>query len=161
MKALQSLALAGLMMAAAVVPSHALTIEYDPGGVIVDFVKKYSDIRDRGEKVVVDGECDSACTIFLGIVPKENYCVTANAKLGFHTASVRIVEKGGKVHFEHAEEFSALMWNLYPGEVRKVLKRVGWNGDDPTIAHPQIVYLGPGLLEVLNIARECTPEDHS
>jgi hypothetical protein len=161
MKALKALALAGLVMPAAVVPSHALIIKDDTGGVIVDFVKKYSDIRDRGEKVVVDGECDSACTIFLGIVPKENYCVTANAKLGFHTASTRIQLKNGRVKYEHAEEFSALMWNLYPGEVRKVLKRVGWSGDDASIAHPGIVYLGPGLLEVLNIARECQPEDLS
>ncbi|WP_354213238.1 MULTISPECIES: hypothetical protein [unclassified Bradyrhizobium] len=46
-------------MTAAVLPSHALVIKDDPGGVIVDFVKKYSDIRDRGEKIVDDGERDS------------------------------------------------------------------------------------------------------
>lgn len=89
MKALKSLALAGLLMIHAVTPSHGLVINNDPGGVIVDFVKKYSDICDRGEKVVVDGECDSSCTIFLGILPKQSYCATPNALLGFHTASTR------------------------------------------------------------------------
>ncbi|MET4121754.1 hypothetical protein ABIB85_008219 [Bradyrhizobium sp. JR1.5] len=55
----RSFLLAGLLMTAAVLPSHALVIKDDPGGVIVDFVKKYSDIRDRGEKIVDDGERDS------------------------------------------------------------------------------------------------------
>lgn len=157
MKAL-ALALAGLVMTAAVSPSHALVIEKDPGGVIVDFVKRYSNIRDSGEKVVVNGECDSSCTIFLGIVPKKNVCITSNAKLGFHTASLRTVEPDGSVTWSHAEEFSALMWNLYPGRFRAYLKRVGWNGDDPKIAHPDIVYVGPRALHALGI-RYCGLED--
>ncbi|MGX9944889.1 hypothetical protein ACTG4Q_20720 [Bradyrhizobium denitrificans] len=151
MKALKALALAGLVMIAAVSPSRALVIKNDEGGVIVDFVKKYSDIRDRGEKVIVDGECDSSCTIFLGIVPKKNFCITQNAKLGFHTALLRTVESDGSVSWSHAAEFSALMWNLYPGYIRAHLKRVGWNGDDASIAHPQIVYVGPRALHALGV----------
>jgi hypothetical protein len=158
MKALKSLALAGLMMIAAVVPSHALIIKDDPGGIIVDFVKKYSDIRDRGERVIVDGECVSACTIFLGIVPKSNYCITPVARLGFHTASLRTKFPNGKVKWEHAAEFSALMWNLYPGKVRSYLKRVGWNGDNPDIAHPDVVFVGPAALGALGV-RQCGPGD--
>ncbi|WP_051346582.1 hypothetical protein [Bradyrhizobium sp. th.b2] len=142
MKALKALALAGLVMIAAVSPSHALIIKGDPGGIIVDFIKKYSDIRDSGERIVVDGECVSSCTIFLGLVPKQNYCITPNASLGFHTASLRETEPDGTVKYTHAEEFSAMMWNLYPGKVRSLLKRIGWNGDNAEIAHPQIVYSG-------------------
>lgn len=160
MKALKALALAGLVMIAAVSPSRALIIKDDPGGIVVDFVKKYSDIRDRGERIVVDGECDSSCTIFLGIVPKQNYCITPNAKLGFHTASLREQHPDGTVKYSHAEEFSALMWNLYPGKVRSLLKRIGWNGDDPEIAHPQIVYVGARQLNKLGV-RYCSPGDLS
>ncbi|SDK41513.1 hypothetical protein [Bradyrhizobium ottawaense] len=160
MKALKSLALAGLMMIAAVAPSHALIIEDDPGGIIVDFVKKYSDIRDRGETVVVDGECVSSCTLFLGIVPRQNYCITPNARLGFHTASVKQKMPDGSFTYSHAEEFSALMWNIYPGKVRKLIKRIGWNGDDSSIAHREIVYVSPRQLGAIGI-RSCGPGDIS
>jgi hypothetical protein len=160
MKALKILALAGLMLTAAVMPSRALVINDDEGGVIVDFIKLYSDIRDTGEKIVVDGECDSSCTLFLGLVPKQNYCVTPNAKLGFHTASVRHSWPDGSIAYTHASEFSALMWNMYPGNIRAILKKVGWNGDDPTIAHPQIVYLNARQLTRLGV-RACGRGDAS
>lgn len=160
MKALKALVLAGLVMTAAVSPSRALVIKDDHGGIIVDFVKKYSDIRDSGEKVVVDGQCVSSCTLFLGIVPRQNYCITANAKLGFHTASLRVPQPDGSSKYSHATEFSALMWNMYPGKVRTLLKRIGWNGDDPKIAHPQIVYVSPRQLYKLGISY-CRPGDLS
>ena len=60
------------------------------GGVIVDYVKKYSNIRGSGEKVIIDGECVSACTLVLGIVPKQNVSITENAVLGLHSATVKI-----------------------------------------------------------------------
>lgn len=159
MKALKSLALAGLLMMHAVAPSRALVITKDPGGVIVDFIKKYSTIRDSGEKVVVDGECDSSCTLFLGLLPASQYCVTRRAALGFHTASTRI-EENGKVTFEHSPEFSAMVWNIYPGKIRSYLKRVGWNGDDMNIAHPEIVYIRGIRLQLLGI-HACRREDLS
>jgi len=159
MKALK-LALTGLLMLCALSPAqaNALIIKKDYGGIVVDFVKKYSDIRDRNEKVIVDGECDSSCTLFLGIVPKQNYCVTPNAKLGFHTASLRTARVNGTFVFTHAAEFSALMWNIYPGRVRSYLKKVGWNGDDYDIAHPDIVYVEDEALNELGI-RPCGPGD--
>lgn len=160
MKALKALALAGLVMISAASPSQALVIKKDFGGIIVDYVKKYSTVRDSNEIVVVDGECDSACTLFLGLVPRKNYCITPNAKLGFHTASLRTKTLTGKVKYTHAVEFSALMWNIYPTRIRSFLKVVGWNGDDPTIAHPAIVYLGPEQLGELGV-RACGPGDLS
>jgi hypothetical protein len=38
----------------------------------------------RGERLVIDGICQSACTLALGIVP--DVCVTPRASLGFHMA---------------------------------------------------------------------------
>ena len=43
-------------------------------------------IRDRGERVIIDGICNSACTLVLGIVPLNKICVTPKASLGFHAA---------------------------------------------------------------------------
>jgi hypothetical protein len=161
MKTLFRLALAGLL-ALGTVPASAVTTDTvkvleDSGGVIVDYVKKYSDMRDSGEKLVIAGECASACTLFLGLLPKSQYCVTPDAALGFHTASVRWTDEHGKEHYEHAIEFSALMWNIYPGKVRRIVRRLGWNGDNPKVPHPEVIRVKGLILRAM--APACTAED--
>ena len=44
-------------------------ITRDHGGVVEDYKAKYTKIRARGERVIIDGVCNSACTLLLGIVP--------------------------------------------------------------------------------------------
>ena len=61
-------------------------IRNDYGGLIQRYKLKYGAIRDRGERVIIDGACNSACTLVLGIVPLNRICVTPRASLGFHTA---------------------------------------------------------------------------
>lgn len=61
-------------------------ITRDHGGLVDEYKAKYADIRDRGERVVIDGICNSACTLVLGIIPLNRVCVTPRASLGFHQA---------------------------------------------------------------------------
>src|SRR5262249_6198215 len=61
-------------------------ITRDHGGLFEDYKAKYAVIRDRGERVVIDGICNSGCTLVLGIVPLNRVCVTPRASLGFHMA---------------------------------------------------------------------------
>jgi hypothetical protein len=61
-------------------------IRNDYGGFIHQYKLKYAAIRDRGERVIIDGVCNSACTLVLGIVPLNRICGTPRASLGFHTA---------------------------------------------------------------------------
>ncbi len=61
-------------------------ITRDHGGLVDDYKAKYASIRDRGERVIIDGICNSACTLVLGIVPLNRVCVTPRASLGFHLA---------------------------------------------------------------------------
>jgi hypothetical protein len=63
-----------------------LRITKDLGGYIDQYKAKYARIRDAGERVVIDGTCNSACTLVLGIVPLERVCATPRASLGFHQA---------------------------------------------------------------------------
>jgi hypothetical protein len=168
MKLLQ-LALAGVMMLCALSPAsakdvpvqfvsghEATFISKDPGGVIVDFVKKYSDMRDAGTKVVISGMCVSACTLFLGVVRPENVCVMPEAYLGFHSASTITREAGKPDVIEHAPEFSLLEYNMYPAVVRKHLAREGWSGANP---HPEIIWVRGAQLR--KFVRPCTREDLS
>jgi hypothetical protein len=61
-------------------------ITRDHGGLVDQYKDKYARIRDRGERVIIDGICNSACTLVLGIVPLNRICVTPRASLGFHQA---------------------------------------------------------------------------
>ena len=63
-----------------------MRISDDIGGRIGAYVDQYSQVRNSGERVVIDGACLSACTLVLGIVPRNRICVTRRATLGFHAA---------------------------------------------------------------------------
>jgi hypothetical protein len=63
-------------------------IRKDYGGFIDQYKLKYAAIRDRGERVIIDGICNSACTLVLGIVQLNRICVTPRASvIPFHPAS--------------------------------------------------------------------------
>ena len=68
-------------------PARAdLHITRDHGGYVEEYKSKYARIRDRRERVIIDGICNSACTLVFGIVPMNKICVTPRASLGFHQA---------------------------------------------------------------------------
>ncbi len=49
--------------------------------------------RDRKERVIIDGICNSACTLVLGIVPLNRICVTPRASLGFHRPITQALDR--------------------------------------------------------------------
>ncbi|BBB99762.1 MULTISPECIES: hypothetical protein [Bradyrhizobium] len=168
MKLLQ-LALAGVLMLCALAPASARDVPVqvesgrnvtfitdDPGGLIVDFVKKYSDMRDARTKVVLTGECVSACTLMLSILRPELVCAMPEAALGFHSASTITKEPGKPDVIEHAPEISLLVFNSYPAKVRSFLEARGWRGAN---AHPDIIWVrGKNLRKMI---RPCTEADMS
>lgn len=81
-----SLALLVLTLVAAAPAQALLHITRDHGGYVEQYKAKYERIRDTGQRVVIDGICNSACTLVLGIVPLNKICVTPRASLGFHEA---------------------------------------------------------------------------
>ena len=71
----------------AATPARAdLRITRDHGGYVEEYKAKYERIRDRHERVIIDGICNSACTLVFGIVPLNKICVTPRASVGFHQA---------------------------------------------------------------------------
>ncbi len=107
-----------------VAPAHAdLRITRDHGGYVEEYKAKYERIRDRRERVIIDGICNSACTLVLGIVPLNKVCVTPRASLGFHQAYYdKSFTFGIKV--ASAEGTSELM-SYYPQPMRDWLRNNG------------------------------------
>jgi hypothetical protein len=115
----------------------------DHGGLVEQYKRKYTQIRDRGQRVVIDGICNSACTMVLGIVPLHRICVTPRASLGFHeayldkrwTAGVRVASAPG----------TAELLSYYPKSLRRWIDRNGG-------LTPQMKRLrnGPDLWQILD-----------
>ncbi|HWL18925.1 MAG TPA: hypothetical protein VNS33_04590 [Bradyrhizobium sp.] len=92
-----------------------------PGGQVGPFLDLFEQVRQSGERVVIDGPCLSACTLVLSMVPSERICVTRRAVLGFHAA--RSIDRRGRMYAE--PEASELVLEAYPAPVRSWIERRG------------------------------------
>jgi hypothetical protein len=120
-----------VLLALTVPASADLRITQDQGGYVDHYKAKYARIRDKGERIVIDGTCNSACTLLLGMVPLRQVCVTPRASLGFHqahydkrwTAGVRMTSISG----------TAELMSVYPKSVTDWVARHG--GLTPQMKH--------------------------
>ena len=92
-----------------------------PGGQVGPFLDLFEQVRESGERVVIDGPCLSACTLVLSVVPNDHICVTRRAVLGFHAA--RSIDRRGRLYAE--PEASELVLEAYPAAVRGWIRRRG------------------------------------
>jgi hypothetical protein len=112
------------LFALAAGPARAdLHITRDHGGYVEEYKVKYKRIRDRGERVIIDGICNSACTLVFGIVPMNKICVTPKASLGFHQAYYDKAFTFG-IKVTSTEGTSDLM-SYYPDTVKDWIRRNG------------------------------------
>jgi hypothetical protein len=122
MRTLFSSLLLPLMLLAT--PARAdLHITRDHGGYVEEYKAKYQRIRDRRERVIIDGICNSACTLVFGIVPLNKICVTPRASLGFHQAYYDKAFTFG-IKVTSLEGTSELM-SYYPQPVKDWIARNG------------------------------------
>jgi hypothetical protein len=138
-------ALALAQIANVAVPSPAAAtalITDDRGGNIGEYWSRFTALRDAKEQVIIDGICSSACTMVLGLVPRDRICVTDNATLGFHAAyrpgflGIRVVN----------EPATRTLMSIYPDGIRQWLARNGGLGTET-------IYLsGP---ELFALYRKC------
>ena len=114
--------------------SATVRIIDDRGGQIGEYLTKYHALRENGDRIEIDGTCASACTMLLGVIPRDRICVTPRAVLAFHSAWTPTSE---------GEQISSAgnyyLWSNYPAAVRKWIIQHGG-------LHRQIIYLsGPEL----------------
>ena len=118
-------------------------ITRDYGGFVEDYKTRYARIRDSGERVIIDGVCNSACTLVLGIVPLSRICVTPKASLGFHQAYYDKVWTFG-LKITSADGTDELL-SYYPQPVKEWISRNG--GLTPELKR---VRNGPELWEMIS-----------
>jgi hypothetical protein len=118
--------------------SAAVRIANDPGGQIGPYLDNFTMVRNSGQKVIIDGPCLSACTMVLGIVPRDRICVTSRAKLGYHAAWNPAAN--GRIVMSHAG--TKALWDIYPGHIRSWLSKRGG-------LKPKMVYLSGSELAAM------------
>jgi hypothetical protein len=94
----------------------------DPGGEVSSYLRAFQKVRARGERIVIDGPCLSACTLLTGIVPRDHVCVTRRAVLGFHAASYYNDVSRSLVPTRAG---TRLVMRFYPAEIRAWINRHG------------------------------------
>jgi hypothetical protein len=101
--------------------SATMLISEDRGGQIGHYLQAFAALRASGENVVIDGNCFSACTLVLGLIPRERVCATPRARFGFHAAWMPD-ENGRPVTSPMGTQ---ALWNIYPNKVRHWIGRHG------------------------------------
>ena len=115
------IACAAFLALATTEASATMRISDDVGGRIGAYVEQFSQVKQTGERVVIDGACLSACTLVLGIVPRNRICVTRRAMLGFHAAWM----PGPEGKPIHSAAGTAALWELYPEHVKRWINSRG------------------------------------
>lgn len=121
----------------------------NPGGEIFSFMDAWHQFRVSERKVEIRGVCASACTFFLGMLPKSQVCYDEWALLGFHG-----VYSGG---FMAPPKFNQVMteWTynyVYSDEVIKKLNELGWSvyyDINPEENPTGLIWQGPDFMKEL------------
>ena len=118
---LKAIWLAATLCALATPARAEIRILQSPGGQVGPFLDLFEQVRNSGERVVIDGPCLSACTLVLSMVPSNRICVTRRAVLGFHAA--RSIDRRGRTYAE--PEASQIVLQTYPAGVRNWIRSRG------------------------------------
>jgi len=114
--------LAAMVLASSAVSSPAaMRIADDRGGQIGHYLSVFAELRSSGERVIIDGNCLSACTLVLGMIPRSRMCATGRARLGFHAAW--LPNRDGSPVTSNAG--TRALWKIYPRSVRRWINRHG------------------------------------
>lgn len=116
-----AIAVASAAVSATTPASATMRIAEDRGGQIGHYLQAFAMLRSSGEKVMIDGNCLSACTLVLGLIPRSRICATPRARFGFHAAWMPDAD-GAPVTSQLGTQ---ALWNIYPSDVRRWINRNG------------------------------------
>jgi hypothetical protein len=67
-------------------PPAIIQIDYDRGGNLGEYLRRFREYRERGVSVRITGVCGSGCSL-VTILPPEQICVSLNGRLVLHQAT--------------------------------------------------------------------------
>jgi hypothetical protein len=73
-------------------------IKASPGGIVDHFEAQGRQLLADGTPIIVDGPCESACTILIDIA-RENVCITSKAMLAYHQSYIPGTEKSWDIEY--------------------------------------------------------------
>ena len=135
MPSLLTAAIAAAVVSASPSAHATIRLANDPGGLIAAYQHRFERARTTGERIIIDGQCLSACTLAVGLVPKEQVCATPKAVLGFHAAWTP-TPYGGKAVSAPATQH---MMDIYPPDLQ------GWINTHGGLTPHMIFLKGPEL----------------
>lgn len=121
--------------------AETIMIRDHRGGPVDYYAESFSSMAVSGQDVIIDGVCLSACTLVLGLIPRERVCATSSARFGFHSAYALV--PWGKVH--HAEGTQKLL-NSYATDVLQWIQERGG-------LRPRMMYA-----KATRFVRRCAPD---
>jgi hypothetical protein len=130
---------AAILLVLGLVPAEAtVRIVDDTGGQIGAYLAQYRALRAAGERIEIDGSCASACTMLVGIIPRNRICVTPRASLVFHGAWDMQGEQAV------ASDGNRILWSTYPQSVRRWIKsHGGLHSQAITLSGPELAAMFP------------------
>jgi hypothetical protein len=88
----------------AIASAETIDVSDNHGGLVSAYDARWAEAASRGAHVRIVGPCQSACTVLLGHIPRENICVTPRASFGFHQAGF--------------PASTATLWAAYSSDIR-------------------------------------------
>lgn len=104
-----------------------MVIQNDPGGVVLEYIERERFLEFHGTKIIIDGRCASACTIYL---KSPHACVTARASLHFHEASFVFGSNAKRQFGWRDDRGTAVIMSLYPPNIADWIMAHGGLGRD-------------------------------
>lgn len=131
---------AAAIAAASAGSGYIYRISESRGGNVQQFVSHFDQLRDRGARIVIDGPCNSSCTMALGY---PNTCLTPRAVLGFHPAYVPLY-----ITYLMDWPDTRTMIAHYPSDAYAIIRKHGRMDRDPGAAWSSATGYYPKLFYV-------------
>jgi hypothetical protein len=91
--------------------AETIDVSDNHGGSVAAYDQRWAGLAAQGASVRIVGPCQSACTVLLGHIPRNNICVMPEASFGFHLANL--------------PSATATLWNSYSPEIREWINQHG------------------------------------
>ena len=117
----------------------------DPGGVVGTYEMWWKRIAESGDKVVIDGECVSACTYLMNLVPNDRVCMTERGSFGIHMARLLDEDTGNAALTDRMETLYYPLWFR------------DWIKDNVPNRSLEVVYVKPDVFVKAGFYKMCPP----